>query len=171
MNEMKKLLAVGFLLVTFAVNAVAASPASDQKFVTAAARDGLAEVELGQLALKKSSNQQVRDFAGHLIQDLQKADDQLKIIAAADNLTVPTAPGKKHGEPIRKLSALDGAAFDREFAKVMVEDHKEAVSLFQKYGQSGSNAELKAFAQQTLPVLQSHLKQAEQLRSSLHAKK
>ena len=41
--------------------------------------------------------------------------------------------------------------------------HKDAVSLFERYGKEGDNAELKAFANKTLPHLQMHLKMAQEL--------
>jgi len=44
-----------------------------------------------------------------------------------------------------------------------VSDHEEAVALFQKEASSGTDPDLKAFAQKTLPTLQEHLKMAQAL--------
>jgi putative membrane protein len=46
---------------------------------------------------------------------------------------------------------------------MQVSAHKSAVSLFQRYGQGGDNAKLKAWAQTTLPKLQHHLEMANML--------
>ena len=42
--------------------------------------------------------------------------------------------------------------------------HQEAVDLFQKYAQSGDNADLKEWAAKTLPHLKEHLAMAEKLK-------
>jgi putative membrane protein len=62
-----------------------------------------------------------------------------------------------------ELKQKSGADFDRAYSKAMVKDHKEAVALFKSEAASGKNADLKAFAQTTLPTLESHLKMAESL--------
>ena len=58
---------------------------------------------------------------------------------------------------------MQGAAFDREYARMMVKDHEEDVALFRKEAQSGKDADLKAYAQKTLPTLEEHLQMAKQL--------
>jgi putative membrane protein len=44
-----------------------------------------------------------------------------------------------------------------------VSAHKDAVSLFERYGKGGDNPDLKAWASKTLPDLQGHLKMAQDL--------
>jgi putative membrane protein len=68
---------------------------------------------------------------------------------------------------IDRLEKLKGAAFDREYVRDMVQDHQKDVQEFQKEAQSGSNPQLKAFAQETLPTLQQHLQMAQQLESKM----
>ena len=41
--------------------------------------------------------------------------------------------------------------------------HQAAVDLFRAYAQSGDNAELKQWASRTLPSLEEHLREAQQL--------
>jgi putative membrane protein len=60
-----------------------------------------------------------------------------------------------------KLSKLSGADFDKEYMKQMVSDHKKDIKEFQSQAKSGKDADIKNFAQSTLPTLEDHLKQAE----------
>jgi putative membrane protein len=62
------------------------------------------------------------------------------------------------------LGTLNGAAFDKAYATMMVKDHHEAVALFKQESASGKNADFKAFAGATLPTLQEHLSMAEKLK-------
>jgi putative membrane protein len=66
-----------------------------------------------------------------------------------------------------QLSGLSGENFDREFMRHMVSDHEKAVDLFRKEAQGGQDAQVKQFAQQTLPTLQDHLKQAQEVQGNL----
>src|SRR5690242_8376207 len=51
--------------------------AQDDKSVTDAAQGGMMEVTLGQLATQKATDPAVRDFGQRMVQDHQKADQQL----------------------------------------------------------------------------------------------
>ena len=54
--------------------------AADQEFVSAAANGGLAEVEMGRLAMKIGMNKEVRDFGARLVTDHEKANKELQRI-------------------------------------------------------------------------------------------
>jgi putative membrane protein len=140
---------------------------SDQQWVMNAARDGLAEVELGRLASEKASSDQIKQFAQKMVDDHSKANDELKSIASGKNITLPTETDAKVKAAVDKLSKLSGEAFDRAFAKDMLSDHKQAVSAFRTESKSGKDPEIKAFAAKTLPTLEGHLKQAEDLNKSV----
>lgn len=133
----------------------------DRQFVEKAAQGGMMEVQLGQAAQQKASNAQVKSFGERMAQDHGKANDELKKIAGAKGLTVPTAMERSHMRDMERLQKLSGAEFDREYMKHMVADHKKDISAFEKQAKSGKDAELKAFAAKTLPTLQAHLKLAQ----------
>lgn len=135
----------------------------DKKFVKEAAMGGLAEVEMGKLAVQKGNSEDVKQFGQKLIDDHTKANDQLKQVASQDNIQIPTAPDKKEQEKIDKLSKLSGPAFDKAFVKDQVKDHKTDIKEFQREAQGGSEANVKTFASSTIPVLQQHLGMAENL--------
>jgi len=140
---------------------------ADQQWVMNAARDGLAEVEIGRLASDKATSQQVKDFAKKMVDDHSKANDELKSIASSKNITVPTETDAKHKATIDRLSKLSGEQFDRAFAQDMLSDHKKAVSAFKTESKSGKDPEVKAFASKTLPTLEAHLKEAQDLNKTV----
>jgi putative membrane protein len=138
----------------------------DKKFVKEAAMGGLAEVQLGQLAVQKASDPNVKQFGQTMVDDHTKANDQLKQIASQDNMPVPTTLDKKYQDQVNKLSKLSGPAFDKAYVKEQVKDHKNDIKDFQAEAQGGSDANIKNFASNTLPVLQHHLELAENLNKS-----
>lgn len=134
----------------------------DQRFVKEAGAGGLAEVELSKVA-QKSENAEVKNFADRMVQDHSKANQELVNIATSLGVDVPKALDAEHQRLSQKLAGLHGKAFDEEYMRAMVEDHDKTVLLFQAEDRSGSNMELKQFAQKTLPILQTHQKMAQEL--------
>jgi len=141
----------------------AAQTSSDKMFVKRAAEGGLAEVELGKLATEKASSDDVKKFGQRMVDDHTKANDQLKQVAAQENITLPTEPSAKDKATKDRLEKLSGAEFDRAYMKDMVTDHQKDVADFARESKTGQNAAVKNFAEQTLPTLRSHLKEAEKI--------
>jgi len=139
--------------------------ATPETFVKEAALDGMTEVELAKVALKKSKNDEVKQFAQKMSQDHSQANEQLTSIAKSKGISVPTKLDAKHEAMVKMLSAKSGAAFDKAYADHMAKDHSKAVALFESASKS-SDPELAAFAQKTLPTLQEHKQLADNLRAN-----
>jgi putative membrane protein len=141
---------------------------ADQKFAQDAAAGGLAEVEMGQLAADKASNEKVKQFGQRMVTDHSKANTELKTLASKKGLTLPDSPKPKDKSIAEKMSKLSGAAFDKAYMQDMVKDHQKDVAEFQKEASNGSDPDLKAWAGTTLPVLQEHLKMAKEALSAVN---
>jgi len=139
----------------------ASVPAADKAFVEKAAVGGMAEVQMGKMAQQKGSSDQVKQFGGRMVDDHSKANDELKQIASAKGIALPTDLDAKHKSKMDKMEKLSGAQFDRAYMDEMVADHKQDVAEFKKQASSGKDSELKAFAAKTLPTLEDHLKMAQ----------
>ncbi len=137
------------------------SSGMDTDFATKAAAGGMAEVQMGQLALKNASSGDVKAFGQKMVDDHTKANDKLKSLASKDNISLPTDMDAKDKATYDRLSKLNGAAFDRAYMRDMVKDHKMDIAEFQKEANNGTNSDLKDFASETLPTLQEHLRLAE----------
>ncbi|MBW4522956.1 MAG: DUF4142 domain-containing protein [Scytolyngbya sp. HA4215-MV1] len=132
----------------------------DQQFVMQAAQGGMAEVELGRLAMQKASSSVVKSFGQHMVKDHTQANNQLKQLASQKGIPIPTDTGTQNKATKAGLSKLSGTAFDRALMNQMVMDHQKTVSLFEKEAQQGQDLEVKAWAAQTLPTLRDHLRMA-----------
>ena len=146
-------------------------PGSDKEFVQKASEDGLAEVNHGNLAARKASRKDVREFAQRMVKDHGKANAELLALANKKQLKVARDMGKEHKAMQDKLAGMSGEDFDRHYIHHMVEGHEKAVALFQGQTQSGKDEDLKKFAEKSLPVLQEHLKMARDIHGRLKEKK
>ena len=130
---------------------------SASKFMMMAATSDMNEIGLSNQALSKSANEEVKKLAQMMIDDHTKSSEELKPIAASKGVMMPTEMDSKHKSAMEKMSSMSGMEFDMAYVKMMVKDHEKAVALFQKEADAGKDAEAKAFAAKTLPVVQMHL--------------
>jgi len=143
--------------MTRTTNAAMSKTVSPQSFAAQAALIGKAEIELGQLAAARTQDQNVRDYAARMVKDHTAADTKLKKIADRQNLQLPQSLDAEHEALKTKLASLQGAAFDKEYAKAMAKGHDKAVALFEAAAQNSQMpSELKEFAASTLPTLKKH---------------
>lgn len=139
----------------------------DSKFATTAAAGGIAEVEMGKLALEKSTNAQVKEFATMMVSDHGKVNTELASIAGMKNITLPTMIDEDHQKKINDLTKKTGMDFDKAYVNSMVDGHKSTLKLMEKEAKDGQDADLKAFASKTAPMVQSHLDMIQKIHDSL----
>jgi putative membrane protein len=145
--------------------------AADTKFVKTAAVGGMEEVQLGQLAAQKATDPEVKNFGQRMVDDHSKANDQLKQLATQKGVTVASSLPPSKQKDVDKLSKLSGAAFDKAYVGMMVEDHKKDVAEFKKESKGGKDSDVKSWASTTLPTLEDHLKMVQDIHSKMGGSK
>ena len=146
---------------------------SAQDFVNQAAVANMFEIQSSKLVLGKlkggkrgkGGNDAVRDFAQRMIKDHTQAGKQLQatLKQAKLKITPPKKLDAAHRQLMQQLKSDKSGQVAGDYANMQLQAHQEAVALFRNYAQNGDNAQLKQFAQQTLPTLQEHLQMAQQL--------
>jgi len=136
---------------------------NDQRFIKEAAEGGMAEVELGKLAVQKASSDDVKQFGQRMIDDHSRANNNLKQVASVLGINLPQHLSARDEATKERLSKLSGDQFDKAYVRDMVKDHKADVAAFRTESSTGRDASLKSFATQMLPTLRDHLKNAENI--------
>jgi len=129
----------------------------DSLFAAKAAAGNLAEIEMGNLAIKNGKSKRVKNFGLMMIKDHGKANTKLMAMAAAKKLGLPTEPGVDEQKMLADLAKKSGNDFDKAYVNMMIEDHKNDVSDFTSASIKTQDPDIKAYAKKTLPVLQKHL--------------
>jgi putative membrane protein len=136
--------------------------AQDKQFITEAAQGGMAEVQLGKLALQRASSQQVRDYAQHMIDEHAKVNQELMALAKQKGVTPPKTIGQKNEAVRAKLAKLSGSEFDKAYMQEAgVKAHAQQEALFRRQAEQGQDPDSKAFAAKVLPTVQAHLQEAQ----------
>jgi putative membrane protein len=136
---------------------------ADRQFMSEAARDSLAKIRLAYLALENAQNEQVKSFARQMLSDYGDASRNLADIATAQFVQLPNEIDPKDQDSFEALSQLHGAAFDKAYMKAMLSEHEADVSRFKKEAAKGNNQAMIDWARQTLPTLESDLKEAQKV--------
>ncbi len=140
--------------------------ATSTAFAATAAQDGMVEVALAGLALRKSGDNQLRQFAQKMLQDYALSNGGLDSIVECEGLILPIELDAKHNGLIRRLDAKSGRAFERAYLKHVAEKHSETLALFESASRSG-DPDIAAFARKGLSMLQEHQLLADNLRAAL----
>lgn len=135
----------------------AMSRGADQELLRLSAQGNLAEVELGRLAITRSTNPAVRDLGTRLAQDGSRGMASLQTVAAMLHVRLPAAPGATQEGQIAKLSQLHGAAFDKRFEGVAGADESKMLHQFESGVSMARNGAVKSTLQDMIPVVQEHL--------------
>jgi putative membrane protein len=148
------------------VNSALGVTPSTPDFVKEAAMSDMFEIQSSQLAEQKADDQPTKSFAQKMVADHTKTTSDLKSMVSGGKLKgveLPTDMASSQKSMLDKLKSLNGKDFSKQYHSDQVSAHKDAVSLFERYGKGGDNPDLKDWANKTLPDLQGHLKMAQDL--------
>ena len=141
--------------------------AADSTFVMKAAVGGMTEVQGGQTAQQSAQNDRVKNFGQMMVNDHSKANQQLQSLAAAKGLTLPADLPADKQKMLTQMKSTQGAAFDKHYMSMMVEDHQKDVADFEKQSNSASDPDVRSFASQTLPGLKIDLDSAKAINCAI----
>ncbi len=143
---------------------------ADKDFVLQAEKDGIQERVLGRMAQEQSQNDAVKDYGKMLVKDHSDALQKLVDLMNKNGMQQPKGLPEERSEAVKKLQGLSGPGFDKEFVNMMVKDHQKAVDEFRHVAATAQNADVRDYAKNTLPTLEKHLKDAQDLQSKLGSK-
>lgn len=133
----------------------------DRQFIIDAGQAGLGNIALGQLALQRSSNPQIKQFATAEIQEQTQVKNDLTRIGSRLGVTPPTTPAPKFQASLARLSQLQGDRFEQAYMdEGGVNAHLENAALFQRQAALGQNPDLVAVANRGLPTIRKHFSTA-----------
>lgn len=140
----------------------------DVSFMKDAAQAGHYEVQAAKIALARSSNPRIADFARMMITDHEQLSQELSALARARDVELPADPSLMQRGKLTLLKGKEGEAFDADYAEqAAVKAHEDTIKLFEDYLKKGKDKEVMGFAQDALPLLRKHLQHAHTLADSM----
>jgi putative membrane protein len=146
--------------VLLAPSATAAPSAQDVTYLKSNEQVNLAEITIGTIALKRATTATARSVATMTISDHQKAMTKVKALAAAEKVTLPTAPNALQQSQAATLKSIATSKFDLTYLQYQVAGHNLSIAATNTEISGGSDAKTVAYAKFYLPVATMHLKMA-----------
>jgi putative membrane protein len=134
-----------------------------QEFIDESISSGMMEVEMADVAINRSENQEIEQIAASIRLDHRSAGNELKSIAASEGWTVPVAMMDKHQRKVENLKNSNVEDFDQEYLDVMVSTHEDIIAKFEKCADKSYDPQVTSWANRTLPILRQHLEQCKEL--------
>lgn len=152
-----------------AMNASAAVPATGQDYASMAGASDLFEIQSSQLALERTQNADIRQFAQMLVTDHQAATANLRTAAqqAQPAVTVDPQLNAEQQANMGALRAASGADFDRLYLQQQVPAHEKALAMLRGYAESGDVPALREHASTTAGPVERHLERARELMGAM----
>lgn len=123
--------------------------AKDMNFLRGAASSEGWEMATGRVAEQKAQSSATKEVAARMIADHSKTNKELVDLGNKKGLGIST-------EGV-KAQPISGEGFDKRYLNLVVQDHQEESSLFEKEAKSGDDADVKSWAAKTLPTIKQHL--------------
>jgi putative membrane protein len=161
MTKAHLLAAAGATLL--AASAFAQTPATSE-FVNKAAQSDMLEIQASQF-VAPNADADTKPFAERMIRDHTETSNELKQIVESGKVRaeLPSTLDSEHQKKLDDLKNLSGRELDRQYDRMQLQAHQEAVDLFSRYSQAGDNNDLKAWVTKILPHLREHLAMAQKL--------
>ncbi|MES2773260.1 MAG: DUF4142 domain-containing protein [Bacteroidota bacterium] len=130
----------------------------DATFLRDAYAGGLIEIQAAKDAQTRATTDHVKELANMILSEHQAANNKIKAMATAKQVTLDDNLTEKQRKDLEKLA--NEKKYEKQFADAMMKDHKKAVDLFEKFAVEATDADIKAFATATLPALRKHMDMA-----------
>ncbi len=139
-------------------------PIDDVRFLQQASGYSTTQMEVGELAEEKASDQRIKQFASQMAADHKQIKQELTELAQQRDIKVTAAaPAEGSAAAIDRLQGLSGEDFDRTFLDVQLKHGKQLVDLYQAQASASPDTGLASFAITTLVELQQHFDKAQEL--------
>jgi putative membrane protein len=139
----------------------------DTEFLKQANQGSRDEIDLAGIALKKSEDPDVKNFAQKMIDDHTKLLDDMKPFDMQAGLSIPDHDDASTDAEKAKLELLSGKTFDKAYIKEMVDGHHKVLEAFIAEEKSTGYPDFKAAVGKGESVVAEHLKMADQIAKTL----
>jgi putative membrane protein len=133
---------------------------ADIAFMSQATEICLEEIRLSEVALEKGKKPEIRELGKKLTTEHYKSLLDLTALAARKSIAIPIGLGDKENMDYEKLNHMSGTALDREYAAMMVSEHRDAIVLFENESTGATDPDIRQWAAATLPEMHTHLDHA-----------
>jgi putative membrane protein len=136
---------------------------ADKKFIHEVAADNMLEIQMAQLADRKSASSAVKQFAQRVVSDHQRIQNDWVGMASSNGYNFKPGIGKNHRAKVTKIEKLSGREFDRAYMTTVVQDHKDYINYFEKEGRAARSSQVRQLVERDVATLRSLFRDAKRI--------
>jgi putative membrane protein len=129
----------------------------DKMFLRAAAESGIAEIKFSQLALEKSTTDDVKTFGQKMIDDHTQLNAAMSPVADAMGIRLPKEMNKEDQAAYEKLNTLSGSDFETAYLTQMLKMHRKSMRNYRIEANSVTESQLSDFVAKGEHTIHEHL--------------
>jgi putative membrane protein len=129
----------------------------DRRFIRKAAEGAYFEIAAGRMAATKGATAEVQALGTRLAADHTAGLTAIVALAETYAVHLPDTMSDEQQDVLDRVARRDGLRFDDAFTELAKKDHRQDLAAFRRQVRKGRNAEVRAFAEATIPVLKGHL--------------
>lgn len=144
------------------------SPTSDEavaalerEFILMAAQGNNAEIQTSQLALERSQNDTVRQYAQRMVEEHTAANEQLQPLAEQRGIELPANASSFDTAVLEQLTQIPDEQFDQAYMDAQVNAHLKSLAVFRTGARQVADTDLQNYASTLLPSIRDHLEIAD----------
>jgi putative membrane protein len=116
----------------------------------------LYEIRASENAAMNATTPEVKKLAGMLVEAHTKMNEDVKNLAAGKGVTLPTDLSDEQRQHMEKLTEKSGIEYDKAYTEQMKKKHEDAIEFYEKTAEKCDDADIKAWANNTVPEVRSH---------------
>jgi putative membrane protein len=132
----------------------------DAQFLVNATEIHMEEIGLAKLAQQKGTTSPIKELGRTIEQTHQNALDELTTLAKKKKITIPNTITDQGDESYRALNEKVGDDFNESYAKLMIEKHEDAITVYEKGSKKSRDKQITEWANSTLTALRKDLSAA-----------
>ncbi len=130
----------------------------DVQFIADADEVITMEIDLGRLAIKKSSNKQIKDLANTIIKDGFLSKAEIRRLAVNRNIKLKDKISQQKQVHYNRFFNISEKAFDSLYVNYLLKEYRNNISMMEDEIARGKNKELKAWAEGQINIAWYHLR-------------
>ncbi len=155
------------LMAAMGANTAQAQSDQDKQFLMTASQSDYTEMTFSKLALQKSNNPQVKQYAQKMIDDHTKLEAEMKPFADKMSVTPVTTLDADHQQKYDQLSSMSGTDFDKGYMSAMDTDHHKSLDSFKSELSSTQDPQFKRVVAKGEKVVAQHTVMADKMSTKM----
>jgi putative membrane protein len=136
---------------------------ADAEFIRDVGAGNTMQIQLAELARDKAKNSAVRNYAERELEDHTRLQRQWENMANNNGFPLKEGMGSNHREKVEQLRKANSNNFDRTYMTIMIQQHQDVVSYWQKEGRASKSPQVRALVSRGLSTIEQHLAEAKQV--------